>query len=174
MLAVERIRSIATPQKTALAGFCFLPRRQNLDARAFIPTEEFSHLNSASLVLPPMYWGKPSAVVRSGALTGSRSRLSTLTRKLRQSAESTIRIVSTPLNGKISLFAHFPVWLSKANNNSLLGGTATLNAIELFYQHRVDTEVPIEEVAGAVKGLIKEGKVKHFGTSEAAAQTIRQ
>jgi aryl-alcohol dehydrogenase-like predicted oxidoreductase len=46
--------------------------------------------------------------------------------------------------------------------------------IDLFYQHRVDPEVPIEEVAGAVKDLIQEGKVKHFGMSEAAAQTIRR
>jgi aryl-alcohol dehydrogenase-like predicted oxidoreductase len=49
-----------------------------------------------------------------------------------------------------------------------------VDAIDLFYQHRVDPEVPIEEVAGAVKGLIQEGKVKHFGMSEAAAQTIRR
>jgi aryl-alcohol dehydrogenase-like predicted oxidoreductase len=46
--------------------------------------------------------------------------------------------------------------------------------IDLFYQHRVDPNVPIEEVAGAVKDLIKEGKVKHFGLSEAGAQTIRR
>lgn len=47
-----------------------------------------------------------------------------------------------------------------------------VDAIDLFYQHRVDLNVPIEEVAGAVKGLIEEGKVKHFGLSEASAQTI--
>lgn len=46
--------------------------------------------------------------------------------------------------------------------------------IDLFYQHRVDTNVPIEEVAGTVKELIKEGKVKHFGLSEAGAATIRK
>jgi aryl-alcohol dehydrogenase-like predicted oxidoreductase len=46
--------------------------------------------------------------------------------------------------------------------------------IDLFYQHRVDPDVPIEEVAGAVKDLIREGKVKHFGLSEAGAQTIRR
>jgi aryl-alcohol dehydrogenase-like predicted oxidoreductase len=51
-----------------------------------------------------------------------------------------------------------------------LGG----EAIDLFYQHRVDPAVPIEDVAGAVKELIKEGKVKHFGLSEAGAQTIRR
>ena len=46
--------------------------------------------------------------------------------------------------------------------------------IDLFYQHRVDSNVPIEDVAGAVKDLIREGKVKHFGLSEAGAQTIRR
>lgn len=49
-----------------------------------------------------------------------------------------------------------------------------VEAIDLFYQHRVDPKVPIEEVAGAVKDLIKEGKVKHFGLSEAGANTIRR
>ena len=46
--------------------------------------------------------------------------------------------------------------------------------IDLFYQHRVDPDVPIEEVAGAVRALIAEGKVRHFGLSEAGAQTIRR
>ena len=46
--------------------------------------------------------------------------------------------------------------------------------IDLFYQHRVDPDVPIEDVAGAVKDLIREGKVKHFGMSEAGVQTIRR
>ncbi len=49
-----------------------------------------------------------------------------------------------------------------------------VDAIDLFYQHRVDPKVPIEDVAGAVKDLIAEGKVKHFGLSEAGAQTIRR
>jgi aryl-alcohol dehydrogenase-like predicted oxidoreductase len=49
-----------------------------------------------------------------------------------------------------------------------------IESIDLFYQHRVDDEVPIEDVAGAVKDLIKEGKVKHFGMSEASPQTIRK
>jgi aryl-alcohol dehydrogenase-like predicted oxidoreductase len=48
------------------------------------------------------------------------------------------------------------------------------NAIDLFYQHRVDPAVPIEDVAGAVKELIQQGKVKHFGMSEASATTIRR
>ena len=49
-----------------------------------------------------------------------------------------------------------------------------IDAIDLFYQHRVDPDVPIEEVAGAVKELIAQGKVKHFGLSEAGVQTIRR
>ena len=48
------------------------------------------------------------------------------------------------------------------------------DVIDLFYQHRVDPDVPIEDVAGAVKDLIQAGKVKHFGLSEAGAQTIRR
>jgi len=49
-----------------------------------------------------------------------------------------------------------------------------IDAIDLYYQHRVDPNVPIEDVAGAVKDLIAEGKVRHFGLSEAGAQTIRR
>ncbi|KPK87292.1 MAG: aldehyde oxidase, partial [Bacteroides sp. SM23_62_1] len=49
-----------------------------------------------------------------------------------------------------------------------------VEAIDLFYQHRVDPGVPIEEVAGAVRDLIQEGKVRHFGLSEAGVQTIRR
>jgi len=49
-----------------------------------------------------------------------------------------------------------------------------VDAIDLFYQHRVDPDVPIEDVAGAVQDLIQEGKVKHFGLSEAGVQTIRR
>jgi aryl-alcohol dehydrogenase-like predicted oxidoreductase len=49
-----------------------------------------------------------------------------------------------------------------------------VDAIDLFYQHRVDPKVPIEDVAGAVKDLIQQGKVKHFGLSEAGASTIRR
>jgi aryl-alcohol dehydrogenase-like predicted oxidoreductase len=49
-----------------------------------------------------------------------------------------------------------------------------IDCIDLFYQHRVDPEVPIEDVAGAVKELIGQGKVKHFGLSEAGAETIRR
>lgn len=49
-----------------------------------------------------------------------------------------------------------------------------VEAIDLFYQHRVDPDVPIEDVAGAIKELIQAGKIRHFGMSEAAAQTIRR
>src|SRR5580658_1792940 len=49
-----------------------------------------------------------------------------------------------------------------------------VDAIDLFYQHRVDPNVPIEDVAGAVKGLIEQGKVKHLGLSEAGVRTIRR
>jgi aryl-alcohol dehydrogenase-like predicted oxidoreductase len=49
-----------------------------------------------------------------------------------------------------------------------------VDVLDLFYQHRVDPDAPIEDVAGAVKDLIREGKVKHFGLSEAGAQTIRR
>jgi aryl-alcohol dehydrogenase-like predicted oxidoreductase len=49
-----------------------------------------------------------------------------------------------------------------------------IDAIDLFYQHRVDPDVPIEDVAGAVKDLIQQGKVKHFGLSEAGVKTIRR
>ena len=48
------------------------------------------------------------------------------------------------------------------------------DVIDLFYQHRVDPNVPIEDVAGAVKDLIREGKVRHFGLSEAGVKTIRR
>src|SRR5213075_428949 len=49
-----------------------------------------------------------------------------------------------------------------------------VDTIDLLYQHRVDPNVPIEDVAGAVKELVREGKVKHFGLSEAGLQTIRR
>jgi aryl-alcohol dehydrogenase-like predicted oxidoreductase len=65
-----------------------------------------------------------------------------------------------------------PEHIRKAAEGSLrrLG----VETIDLYYQHRVDPEVPIEDVAGAVKDLIHQGKVKHFGLSEAAAKTIRR
>src|ERR1700687_5013729 len=65
-----------------------------------------------------------------------------------------------------------PEHIKKAVEGSLK--RLRVNAIDLLYQHRVDPEVPIEDVAGTVKDLIRQGKVKHFGMSEAAAKTIRR
>ncbi len=65
-----------------------------------------------------------------------------------------------------------PDHIKKAAEGSLK--RLRVDAIDLYYQHRVDPEVPIEDVAGAVKDLIQQGKVKHFGLSEAAAKTIRR
>jgi len=65
-----------------------------------------------------------------------------------------------------------PAYIKQSLEGSLK--RLAVETIDLFYQHRVDPDVPIEEVAGAVKDLIREGKVKHFGLSEAAVQTIRR
>jgi aryl-alcohol dehydrogenase-like predicted oxidoreductase len=65
-----------------------------------------------------------------------------------------------------------PEHIKKAADGSLQ--RLKVDALDLYYQHRVDPDVPIEDVAGAVKDLIREGKVKHFGLSEAGAQTIRR
>jgi aryl-alcohol dehydrogenase-like predicted oxidoreductase len=65
-----------------------------------------------------------------------------------------------------------PEHIKKAAEGSL--GRLGIETIDLYYQHRVDPDVPIEEVAGAVTDLIEEGKVRHFGMSEAAARTIRR
>src|SRR5207302_4440206 len=65
-----------------------------------------------------------------------------------------------------------PEYIKQMTESSL--NRLRVETIDLYYQHRVDPDVPIEEVAGAVKDLIQEGKVKHFGLSEAAAQTIRR
>jgi aryl-alcohol dehydrogenase-like predicted oxidoreductase len=96
-----------------------------------------------------------------------------------------------PLRGRVVIATKFGFDLSGSDNRP---GAAGLNSrpehikqaaegslkrlktdvIDLFYQHRVDPNVPIEDVAGAVKDLIQEGKVKHFGLSEAGVQTIRR
>jgi aryl-alcohol dehydrogenase-like predicted oxidoreductase len=65
-----------------------------------------------------------------------------------------------------------PEHIKKVAEASLKG--LKTDVIDLFYQHRVDPNVPIEDVAGALKDLIQEGKVKHFGLSEATARTIRR
>ncbi len=64
-----------------------------------------------------------------------------------------------------------PEWIRKSIEGSLKRLKA--DAIDLYYQHRVDPNVPIEDVAGTIKDLIKEGKVKHFGLSEAGVESIR-
>jgi aryl-alcohol dehydrogenase-like predicted oxidoreductase len=74
--------------------------------------------------------------------------------------------------GKWSALNSRPEHIKKVAEESLK--RLRVDAIDLYYQHRVDLEVPIEEVAGAVKDLIQQGKVKHFGLSEAAARTIRR
>src|SRR5580700_9759480 len=96
-----------------------------------------------------------------------------------------------PFRGKVVIATKFGFDLSGPDNRP---GAAGLNSqpahikqavegslkrlktdvIDLLYQHRVDPNVPIEDVAGAVKDLIQEGKVKHFGLSEAGVQTIRR
>jgi aryl-alcohol dehydrogenase-like predicted oxidoreductase len=75
-------------------------------------------------------------------------------------------------DGKMSGVTSQPEHIKKAVEGSLL--RLKTDVIDLLYQHRVDPNVPIEEVAGAVKDLIKEGKVKYFGLSEAGIKTIRK
>jgi aryl-alcohol dehydrogenase-like predicted oxidoreductase len=77
-----------------------------------------------------------------------------------------------PKTGKQTGLNSRPEHIKKVADDSLM--RLKTNIIDLFYQHRVDPEVPIEDVAGAVKDLIKAGKVKHFGLSEAGVQTIRR
>jgi aryl-alcohol dehydrogenase-like predicted oxidoreductase len=74
--------------------------------------------------------------------------------------------------GKWSALNSQPPHIKKVVEESLK--RLRVEAIDLLYQHRVDLNVPIEEVAGAVKELIQQGKVKHFGLSEASAKTIRR
>ena len=89
-----------------------------------------------------------------------------------------------PLRGQVVVATKFGFDLEAGGLNSrpehikkaLEGSLKRLKTdrIDLYYQHRVDPKVPIEDVAGAIKGLIKEGKVLHFGLSEASAKTIRR
>lgn len=76
------------------------------------------------------------------------------------------------VDGKMSGVNSRPENIRKVAEESLK--RLKIEVIDLFYQHRVDPNIPIEEVAGTVKDLIKEGKVKHFGLSEAGASTIRK
>jgi aryl-alcohol dehydrogenase-like predicted oxidoreductase len=75
-------------------------------------------------------------------------------------------------NGRWSALNSRPEHIKEVVEGSLK--RLKVNVIDLYYQHRVDPEIPIEEVAGAVRDLIQEGKVKHFGLSEAGADTIRR
>jgi aryl-alcohol dehydrogenase-like predicted oxidoreductase len=83
------------------------------------------------------------------------------------------KLGSTPIiqSGQIALDSR-PAHIREVAEASLK--RLRTDVIDLFYQHRVDPDVPIEDVAGAVKDLIKEGKVKHFGLSEASPRTIRR
>lgn len=96
----------------------------------------------------------------------------------------------SPFKGKIVIATKFgfkldpnggPKWIGLDSNPQHIRAVAEaslkrlkVDAIDLFYQHRVDPNIPIEDVAGAVKDLIVEGKVKHFGLSEAGVDTIRK
>src|SRR3989454_11884690 len=77
-----------------------------------------------------------------------------------------------PNTGKQAGLDSRPAHIKEAAEGSLK--RLKTEVIDLFYQHRVDPNVPIEDVAGAVKGLIQQGKVKHFGLSEAGVHTIRR
>ena len=95
-----------------------------------------------------------------------------------------------PFRGKVVIATKFGFNLDPASANPLAGLNSRperikkvaeaslkrlrIDTIDLFYQHRVDPDVPIEDVAGAVKDLIAAGKVRHFGLSEAGVQTIRR
>jgi len=93
----------------------------------------------------------------------------------------------TPFRGRVAIATKFGIKLDASGQQvqdsrperirqSIEGSLKRLkvDTIDLYYQHRVDPNVPIEEVAGTVKDLIREGKVKHFGLSEAGVQTIRR
>lgn len=93
-----------------------------------------------------------------------------------------------PLRGQVVIATKFGFELGRADNQQILNSRPEyirqvtegslkrlrVEAIDLYYQHRVDPNVPIEDVAGTVKDLIAEGKVKHFGLSEAGVRTIRR
>ena len=89
--------------------------------------------------------------------------------------------MSNNIEGKVVVITGASSGLGEATvrHLSAQGATVVLGArrgdrIDLFYQHRVDPNVPIEDIAGTVKNLIREGKVKHFGLSEAGVRTIRR
>ena len=93
-----------------------------------------------------------------------------------------------PFHGRVVIATKFGFELGRSDQQQVLNSRPAnirqvtegslkrlrVEAIDLYYQHRVDPNVPIEDVAGTVKDLIREGKVKHFGLSEAGVQTIRR
>src|SRR3954454_5854731 len=79
---------------------------------------------------------------------------------------------ATPAEARWSTLNSRPEHIQESVEGSLQ--RLQVETIDLYYQHRVDPDVPIEDVAGAVKELIAEGKVKHFGLSEASARTVRR
>ncbi|MBJ6800832.1 aldo/keto reductase [Geomonas propionica] len=93
-----------------------------------------------------------------------------------------------PLRGEVVIATKFGFELGRTDNRQVLSSRPEyirevtegslkrlrVEAIDLYYQHRVDPDVPIEDVAGTIKDLIAEGKVKHFGLSEAGVETIRR
>jgi aryl-alcohol dehydrogenase-like predicted oxidoreductase len=93
-----------------------------------------------------------------------------------------------PFRGQVAIATKFGFELGRTDNRQVLNSRPDnirqvtegslerlrVEAIDLYYQHRVDPDVPIEDVAGTVKDLIREGKVRHFGLSEAGLQTIRR
>ncbi|MBL6752477.1 MAG: aldo/keto reductase [Nevskia sp.] len=88
-------------------------------------------------------------------------------------------VIATKFGFKLDLKTGFQSGLDSRPEHIRAVAEASLKrlkveAIDLFYQHRVDPEVPIEDVAGAVKDLVRQGKVKHFGLSEPGVQTIRR
>ena len=102
--------------------------------------------------------------------------------------EELVGIALSPFKGRVVIATKFGFGYDSAGKQSGLNSRPEnimavadaslkrlgVESIDLFYQHRVDPDVPIEDVAGAVKDLIRAGKVKHFGLSEAGAQTIRR
>jgi len=108
----------------------------------------------------------------------------------RQANEDLVGEALAPFRGKVAIATKFgfelnpnggPGWVGLNSRPEHIKEVAEaalkrlrVEAIDLFYQHRVDPSVPIEEVAGAVKDLIHQGKIKHFGLSEAGVQVIRR
>ena len=83
-------------------------------------------------------------------------------------------VIATKFGLKLGTQRHGQPARAHPRGRRRLAQSARIETIDLLYQHRVDPNVPIEDVAGTVKDLIRDGKVKHFGLSEPGAQTIRR